>query len=68
MTDDEAKRILRYKAEQGRRQNPFGTDWQEWRAIEHVLKKWERSDTKLKAVRVQLGLILDDAEAIKRNV
>ena len=67
MTDDEAKRILRYKGEQKRRQHPKGAPWQELRAIEHVLKKWERSDAKLKAVNVQLRLLLAVVDQIKRD-
>lgn len=59
MKDKEAKLILnegiRYYIHE---RATVGTHWDEWRAVEHVLKKWERSEAQLRMARAGLRKIL----------
>lgn len=59
MKNKDAKDLLRrgaryYLHERG----VIGTHWEEWKAVEHALKKWERSDARLATVRKGLKDLL----------
>ena len=68
MKDKDAKKILRFNAHYYlRERRVMGNHWEEWKAVEHVLTKWERSDTKLRHVRARLKELLEKWKEDARN-
>jgi len=59
MNDKRAKEILKFNAHYYlRERRVMGCHWEEWQAVEHMLKRWEDNDMKLRATRRGLRSIL----------
>lgn len=68
MKDKDAKAILKTSADYYlRKRGVMGEHWTEWRAVEHVLKKWERSDRRLAHARKALRELLEKWKDDARN-
>lgn len=60
MKDKDAKKLLHQGAHYYlHERRVMGEHWEEWKAVEHVLKKWERSDARLAHVRKGLKELLE---------
>jgi hypothetical protein len=59
MKSKDAKKILRDGVLYYTKRGVVGNHWDEWKAVEHVLAKWERSDAKLRHVRILVKELLE---------